>query len=115
METLEGNKLIVEFMGGQVRHIPANGPYNGETFVERWHGEYIAPNRVTAIGGMKFHSSWDWLMPVIKKCYEASMVSVKLHKDTIHYKLGETPFYLDDIAPAWTAVVEFIQWYNENK
>lgn len=26
----------------------------------------------------KFHSSWDWLMPVVKKCYETSPLGIAL-------------------------------------
>lgn len=29
----------------------------------------------------KFHTSWDWLMPVVKKCYETSPVGIHLNVD----------------------------------
>ena len=48
---------------------------------------------------LKFHSSWDWLMPVIIKIAD-------IRKDT-HYKLYKT------IDKAHEEVVEFIK--NQNK
>jgi len=52
-----------------------------------------------------YHESWDALMPVVAKIYGIDM--------------RYDPFYdvslSSSITQIWEAVVEFIQWYNENK
>ena len=55
-------------------------------------GEYVTPN---------YHSSWDWLMPVIIKMAD-------IREDT-HYKLYKT------IDKAYEEVVEFIKAHNKAK
>ena len=53
---MEGNKLIAEFMGGYT-------PYErfGNSTEYYYNGGYVYLN------DMHFHSSWDWLMPVVDK------------------------------------------------
>mgnify|MGYP003651644398 FL=1 len=50
------NKLIAEFMGGYT-------PYErfGNSTEYYYNGGYVYLN------DMHFHTSWDWLMPVLKK------------------------------------------------
>lgn len=66
-----------------------------------------------AVASLKYHSSWDWLMPVVIKCRESYLRSnavdtgLKLfHGNT---ELGEP------INKVWIAVVEFIKWKNGTK
>ncbi len=61
-EILEGNKLIAEFMGWKLSEIRIQKK-------EHW---YKNPNKETFIQAENFeyHSSWDWLMPSIKKAIE---------------------------------------------
>ena len=65
MGTIEGNKLIAEFMGlatYQSEH--KLGRKNKPTFV-------IKDNKHLTIRQVKYHSSWDWLMPVVAKISES--------------------------------------------
>jgi hypothetical protein len=58
MNTEEGNISIAKFMGGRyitVHSCIATGPANSKDTV------------YTPIDDLKYHSSWDWLMPVIEK------------------------------------------------
>ena len=60
---------------------------------------------------MKFHSSWDWLMPVVQKINDLAL------------KYG----YVDDMEifhlrvvglttkSLFEAIVQFLKWYNQNK
>ena len=53
----DNNKLIAEFMGDTFYPEP-----------QHWydsHGSFIGDT-------LKYHTSWDWLMPVIEKCYQFS-------------------------------------------
>lgn len=52
---------------------------------------------------LKYHSSWDWLMPVIDKCYQEHMSK--------HIVDAVLTF---DKYKAFQAVVQFIKEYNQN-
>jgi len=53
METEESNKLIAEFMGVDIHEFVMNGG-------KKW----------------EYHSSWDWLMPVVEKIEELGSYTV---------------------------------------
>lgn len=76
------NKLIAEFMG-------VYSEENGYDY--------------TKIGnkGVCYHTSWDWLMPVINKCYQEHMSK--------HIADAVMTCNIDE---AYQAVVEFIKEYN---
>jgi hypothetical protein len=61
---------------------------------------------------LRYHSSWDWLMPVLKKIDESE---VELNEDS--NLIGDITHGLVsiDIQMTFEAVIEFIKWYNENK
>lgn len=58
---------------------------------------------------LRFHSSWDWLMPCIDKCL-MSEVKDKYDYDPIYYTLCNI-----DIFDVFIEAVKFIKWYNKNK
>ena len=67
MKTIENNKLIAEFMG--FRHELTYGyriPYDGDLlkWVHDVNGGYWYK-----YSALKFYESWDWLIPVIERCY----------------------------------------------
>ncbi len=72
MNTTENNKLIAEFMGGVISNVSnlINLPQNrGEANVHSVKGSEILPNGTYSIhrlNELKYHTSWDWLMPVIE-------------------------------------------------
>ncbi len=67
----EHNKLIAEFMGAQLEPYP-DGHFPGE-FGYRFKEKMPANAQDTTEGwwwnqkSMRFHLSWDWLMPVVEK------------------------------------------------
>ena len=87
---MDNNKLIAEFMG-------------------RYCSKSISPQP----NPPEYHTSWDWLMPVIQRCYDEG----ERLDGTEHNFIGEiTESLLDgDIEATHKAVVEIIKWYNENK
>lgn len=108
MNTVEGNKLIAEFMGGQFNvdgkfvyfPLPKNKGYKSENLL--------------------YHTSWDWLMPVVIKIwdnnYEVRISSTECNIRDNHDEELIARFQIipDDIMSAvWKAVVQFIQWYNK--
>lgn len=122
---LENNKLIAEFMGIEVSkigkkfrfHLPPCGYF-------KVHPKFI-----------KYHVSWDWLMPVVEKIESIEDdhhghfgVYISSNSCVIQgtnfrsdKRLSNTPIYFSDytlenkIVSTYRAVVEFIKWYNNNK
>lgn len=148
-EIIEGNKLIAEWFGyvtdGNENprfyvedHLECivNGIDYWETTDEEW-SSWLYPKQ------MKFHSSWDWLMPVIDKI--ESLEGSNPFKDNPKVKLqgdhieifwyatfrGKCIFWKDymgidgnsyshlaqeesRILAVFKAIIEFINWYNEH-
>lgn len=96
MRTTENNKLIAEFMNVDQVDI--------DTAIDEY-------------GKLKYHLSWDWLMPVVRKiveicCAEDDEIGA-FESDQYTSILETVP--LGIIEDAYKVVVEFIKWYNENK
>ena len=90
MSTTENNKLIAEFMGWTedfdlITHTN-----------DKWWSE---PNT------HKYHTEWDWIMPVVQKCY-------KIDDEEGFDNLVDAVSTLDFDA-IYQAVVEFIKEYNK--
>src|ERR1035437_3431604 len=103
-QILEGNKLISEFMG-----MIAVDEYKFRCGKE-WH-ETIDRGRLV------YHSSWDELMPVIKKCWNSpSPTSEGWRKvDRIEHCVNPNYIFADNITGVYQEVVKFIKWYNSEK
>ena len=100
MNTQENNQLIAEFMGMQKTDI---GWYDAEELMDLW---YTTDN---TFDELLFNKSWDWLMPVVKKCREESNAEDS-HWESVYYSLEGC-----DIDVTYQSVVNFIKWYNEQK
>jgi len=95
METEKRNKLIAEFMGGL------------KPMDEHWvetHGFY--------------HTSWDWLMPVVEKI-EKMGVDVIINRFSCQIRTHIRGFNKEGIFPSkiestWYIIIDYIKWYNEN-
>lgn len=118
MNIEEGNKLIAEFMGWNA--------FPGNMIKEKLG---VAPIR---IDGLKFHSSWDWLMPVVEKIEEIHdsnpivYVVINGYGCEISYMVNHNwpedrdvivdmgyPEAQSKIESVWKAVVKFIEKHNE--
>ena len=89
--------LIAQFEGFEAVD---NGGY-GNIF-------YSEDNERTAID-TSYHSSWDWLMPVMEECL------CKLNMDDRHYHAIHDALWSIKIENTYKEVVKFIKFYNESK
>ena len=92
------NKLIAEFMG-VVFHDDENQYYNAD-------GLHIGNT-------LQYHTSWDWLMPVIEKCYHIGAGENEIGDIThaiLDYDIASTK---NQAKVIHQAAVEFIKTYND--
>lgn len=54
-----------------------------------------------------YNTSWDWLMPVVQKCFDTQQPS-----EGQHYFINESLLTMD-IEVVYDRVVEFIKEYND--
>ena len=78
---MKNNKLIAEFMWGY--------------------------STVLDVSDTKYHESWDWLIPVVKRCLE--IYHVQQMNDDLNFKFYDS---MGDIKKTYKAVVEFIKENN---
>lgn len=102
METtqiLENNKLIAEFIGATQL----------EKGIVNFKGIFLKEGKSFFNDyDLKFHNDWNWLMQVVKKCE-------KLNSKRIREEIGYRNIFGANIEIVYSACVEFIKWYNENK
>ena len=96
----KNNKLIAEFMG-MTYYIPNDD----SLMVEKAPiGSLITPTK-----SLKYHKSWDWLMPVVNKCL--NIYHIEQMNDDLNFKFYDS---MGDIKKTYKAVLEFIKEYNQN-
>lgn len=106
-EIIENNKLIAEFMEFPINTIETLGK-------REIYGYYTinVPTKYTMYGKeyahidkLRFHESWDWLMPVVEKCFSFK------DNDKMSELTNKFDFY--NINEMYNAVITYIKWYNE--
>lgn len=131
MDYTETNKLIAEFMGAKLSGGDETFDFLGiqpsNEFFQFWH-----------VTQLKYHTSWDWLMPVVEKIEKERHVikqesfsveywwDVKIERNFCIIKpdyamvlaLGVPAHfssYNGKLIGTYETVVQFINWYNSNK
>jgi hypothetical protein len=62
----------------------------------------------------KYHTSWEWLMPVVKQC--KNILSAPRNGDDVYVLLDlESAILSCDKTIVFNGVVGFINWYNKQK
>ena len=89
---MKDNKLIAEFMGIESFKDSLASLHQGKINID-----------VDVYEQAQYHESWDWLMPVINKCYQEHMSK--------HIAEAVMTCNIDE---AYKVVVEFINEYNNN-
>lgn len=94
--TIENNKLIAEFMGLI---------YN-EQRVKQWEDE-----NGWRYEELLYHSSWDWLIPVIDKIYYTDeYISYKSSLSQFSERVWINTKFIEI---TYETVVDFIKWFNK--
>lgn len=146
-ETIENNKLIAEFMGAVCKmedYTKGNEDYCKENGIDKWlipiwsMPEGYNENKwgwgKYRLGRFEYHSSWDWLMPVVEKIETMNLTdktnhlpeffimydereelkgwywSISIIKLFRKECLGREKSRIDAV---YSAVIEFIKWHNQ--
>ena len=92
----EGNLLISEFLEDEIN---AN---RTEVYPKKSYG----CNGVYSVENLRYHYSWDWLMPVVKEIKELKIEEFSKKKPIMSALMDV------DIDILWTSVVAFLKWYE---
>lgn len=111
-----GNKLIAEFMGWKEQKDPTKRWFGSfkDTYGKLWRNNSKEP--------LQFHSSWDWLMPVVERVESLGFgitigmgMYCVIQDDTSDTGIEFTGMEEGKLQSTYKAIVEFIEWYNENQ
>jgi hypothetical protein len=97
MNTQENNKMIAEFMEIKSDNAKMRGHL------------YECPVTAQYVTELEYHTSWDWLMTVVIKCFE-----IFGNTDTIDYTKLNDALLTCNIDELHRVVVELIKQYNES-
>jgi len=108
--TMEDNKLIAEFMGavGTPKYNPTECDVYITGYLDVDSDDENAQHFYTP-DEMKYRISWDWLMPVVQKCFDTQQPS-----EGQHYFINESLLTMK-IEVVYDRVVEFIKQYNDEQ
>lgn len=126
MKVIEGNELIAEFMGAKL--IPKTLNEHCTIIQCSFDGDSPAYDGIS-LSNLLYHSSWDWLMPVLEKIetlkwfdkqkFEITFLRKrKNNKCTCLIYSTQVHFVVDSdskIEAVWLTVIEFIKWYNKDE
>jgi hypothetical protein len=122
MDYIEGNKLIAEFIGYQTdearlacekewRMSYRIHEHKYKTDRGYWETDFFPEE-------MKYHSYYDWIMPVVERIEELGF-TVGIVRNSVHIMENGVVVASDcstkKIDAIYSAVLEFIKWYNQNK
>ena len=123
-EQRESNKLIAEFMGAKYTKgwSESTNPMYHFEIKPSFHPDYWHTFDFQ-IDHMLYHSSWDWLMPVVDKIESLGFSTHIIHTKSVGSLMHIINYITDVITTkgenkievVYTNVVKFIKWFNENK
>lgn len=105
MNTTENNQLIADFMG--------------VVFYDDQNKYYDSVQGLFIGRSLKYHESWDWLMPVVSKIFTLSFREVKGLRERSNEERGlfnpNGCGLHSTIEKVYKEVIEFINWYNQQQ
>lgn len=121
MNKLEGDKLIVEFLGGKQKDTERISGHDYEMFdlpadfpITLSDPDMFGMKRTGYLG---FDKQWDWIMPVWEHFRQSVWDNMNGYPtDFDKYKQSFlTAVFNGSISEARQALIYSIQWYNKNK
>lgn len=126
-QLVNNDQLIAEFMGWKVcdneygvLFFGYREMFDEESFdctkeeLDKLYDEGHLDAWFTHQDSVKFSSSWDWLMPVLRKCHEVTIGTSWSKVNCLAYTLSQRDFMCENaIKFIYAEVVGFIKWYNE--
>lgn len=108
-EILIGNRIIAPFMGGYERDMG-----HGDIIWD--HPHYMSPLVCKYDNDLKYHTSWEWIMPVWIK-FRKIEAPIELEKSFSEWlsSLGWYLYSSDEPIRFFERLVYAIKWYNEQK
>ena len=113
-EILEGNKLIAEFMGAEVSQAYSKTKEQDGLMFYYQKDSSPATYRNLSSAAIKYHSSWEWLMPVYIKIVREKLWDSYEEGVIIFNILYDRLADAEGIDKVYESIVEFIKWYNQN-
>lgn len=109
----EGNITIAKFCNGELKDIDDVDCI----YFRKPNGNLLNTCRVDKL---KYHSSWDWLMPIVEKIeLTGYMVCIEKNGCTIYKEYGHpisvTNLWPTKIEATYVAVLSFLEWYEKIK
>lgn len=125
---ITNNRLIAEFIGYEKSSEDKDFVFykhpDGKGIITQSESDYnvFHTHELMEARGFIFHRSWNWLMPVVKKCSESfehhqydSEEYYHITEEIFHPDYSLSEFMEADIDSVYNRVVEFIKWYNQSK
>ena len=107
LKTNKNNKLIAEFMGWNLTRSGAIGYYMD------CYDDSIC-EKLPTVEELKFHESWDWLMPVVEKIQDIHGTRICIVGNGICFEKGEEYIVANTkIKAVYKFVIKYIKWYNK--
>lgn len=109
-EIIQGNRSIAEFMGYTFtdKGLWYVGGKEWKTMPNGNH--YARPDQ------LQYHISWDWLVPVVKKCYSIWAEKYKDNKTCCEiFDNLWSALWQFEIEDCFSEVVDFIKWKTESE
>jgi len=107
MKTEKNNKLIAEFIGFE-------DTGEGYTNSLDYFGDIKVYRESTGhFNDMKFNSSWDWLIPVVKKIRYYQLTHLNVGEDYYRTQGFEDILLSFDMEELYFQIIGFIKWYNK--
>lgn len=108
-ETITENEIIAQFMGFELMVF---SPDNIKCYNPKHNDGTISP--------VQFHTSWDWLIPVVEKIESLGYDTTMKPNELIIWDKDESPlidceFGETKLESAYKAVISFIHWYNQQE
>jgi hypothetical protein len=111
---IDGNEMICTFMGYErTKSISKNFDLNDWIIPEMKNGSWYEDDEwkdyiYYGSHHLKYHKSWDWLMPVVKKC----LAQQGEHRWVVSF---DWALLKCDIEKLWDAVIKYIEYRNSIK